>query len=75
VRACSAHCPLLPARLAPLVTRHSGCGCRFTNQYTAGTYYFDIHPPLGKLVFWFIGWLVGYDNKVVRYAERYAWDV
>lgn len=21
---------------------------RFTNQYNAGTYFFDIHPPLGK---------------------------
>jgi dolichyl-phosphate-mannose--protein O-mannosyl transferase len=28
---------------------------RFTNQYTAGTFLFDIHPPLGKLVLYFVG--------------------
>lgn len=35
---------------------------RFTNQYTAGTYFFDIHPPLGKLTLWFMGKLVGYND-------------
>lgn len=35
---------------------------RFTNQYTARTYFFDIHPPLGKLVFWLMGRLVGYNH-------------
>jgi dolichyl-phosphate-mannose--protein O-mannosyl transferase len=35
---------------------------RFTNQYTARTYFFDIHPPLGKLMFWFVGYLVGYNH-------------
>lgn len=32
---------------------------RFTNQYTARTYFFDIHPPLGKLSLWLMGQLVG----------------
>jgi hypothetical protein len=35
---------------------------RFTNQYTARTYFFDIHPPLGKLVFWLMGQAVGYNH-------------
>jgi dolichyl-phosphate-mannose--protein O-mannosyl transferase len=35
---------------------------RFTNQYTARSYFFDIHPPLGKLVFWLMGLLVGYNH-------------
>lgn len=35
---------------------------RFTNQYTARTYFFDIHPPLGKLVFWLMGRIVGYNH-------------
>ena len=35
---------------------------RFTNQYTARAYFFDIHPPLGKLVFWLMGLMVGYNH-------------
>ena len=35
---------------------------RFTNQYTARTYFFDIHPPLGKLAFWLMGLAVGYNH-------------
>lgn len=40
---------------------------RFINQYNAGTYLFDIHPPLGKLVLLFMGYLFGYDYKLCRY--------
>lgn len=44
---------------------------RFTNQYTARTYFFDIHPPLGKLVFWLMGRLVGYNHPPgLNPAER-----
>jgi len=39
---------------------------RFTGQYHAGTYLFDIHPPLGKLVFYWVGKLTGYDYTKCR---------
>lgn len=42
---------------------------RFTNQYNAGTYFFDIHPPLGKLVFYFISRAVNYDHTVCDYTH------
>jgi dolichyl-phosphate-mannose--protein O-mannosyl transferase len=35
---------------------------RFTNQYTARTYFFDIHPPLGKLTLWFAGQIAGLNQ-------------
>jgi dolichyl-phosphate-mannose--protein O-mannosyl transferase len=35
---------------------------RFTNQYTARTYFFDIHPPLAKLTLWFVGLFVGHNQ-------------
>lgn len=42
---------------------------RFTNQYFAGTYLFDIHPPLGKLVLVFVAWLNGYDHTKCSYSN------
>jgi dolichyl-phosphate-mannose-protein mannosyltransferase len=42
---------------------------RFTNQYHAHTYLFDIHPPLGKLVFYYVGLLTGYDYRKCNYAN------
>jgi len=48
---------------------------RFTNQYHAGTYLFDIHPPLGKLVFYYVSRLAGYNHEDCGYAniqDQYA---
>ena len=37
------------------------------------TYFFDVHPPFGKLLFAFVGWLVGYDGdfKFENIGESY----
>lgn len=48
------------------------CVCvqgRFTNQYMAGTYMFDIHPPLGKLTLMAAAKLVGYSGTTCSYAN------
>jgi hypothetical protein len=40
---------------------------KFTQHYQRGTYVFDIHPPLGKITFAYLGFLIGYDNNLCQY--------
>ncbi len=42
---------------------------KFTNFYHKEAYYFDIHPPLAKLTFFYVGKLFGYVGAPCNYEH------
>jgi hypothetical protein len=42
---------------------------KFAAHYLRGSYVFDIHPPLGKMTFAGVGWLLGYDSTLCDYQD------
>ncbi|MEW5805289.1 MAG: phospholipid carrier-dependent glycosyltransferase [Patescibacteria group bacterium] len=41
---------------------------KFVSSYFTGKYYFDIHPPLGKLIIALGAWLGGYQNYIAEHG-------
>ena len=45
---------------------------RFVNRYWAGEYFFDVHPPLAKLLYLGVSAWLGYDPSQCSYSEPSA---
>jgi len=47
---------------------------KFTNYYLRGTYFFDLHPPLAKLLLALLCWLLDYDGSYPFYAINDSYE-
>lgn len=47
---------------------------KFASYYLQRTYFFDVHPPLAKMMIAAVGWLVGYDGSFKFDDIGYSYD-